>query len=174
MSRNDNNWLHVPVVGLQETDCLTYSEHYLPIGHSTTTAKAQYCTACAPTSPWWEMTSSDITRRHLLKGQEIIVLPSESKGFGICLLRECDWKGAFGKGDNGNLDTVETRETVGRSLMGKHSLGRLRGKPALYQIFDRLAGRGIWKHVVGICTKALIFLERHFYVRQDSQFVPQH
>ena len=111
-----------------------------------------------------------------MKGQEIIILPSESKGFGICLLKECDWKDAFGKEDKRNLETVETRETIGRSLTGKHSLGRPRANPALYQLFDRLAGRDIWKHVVGICTKALLFLERHFYVRQDShfQFVPQH
>lgn len=111
-----------------------------------------------------------------MKGQEIIILPSESKGFGMCLLRECDWKDAFGKRDKRNLETAEIRKTVGRSLMDKHSLGRPRRKPVLYQLFDRLAGCGIWKHVVGICTKALIFLERHFYVRQDShfEFVLQH
>jgi len=97
-------------------------------------------------------------------------LSSESKAFGICLLRECDWRGTFGKGNKRNEETMEAKETVGRSLMGKHSLGRPRAKPMLYQLFDRFPGRGIWKHVAGICTKALIFLERHLLLDRTLAF----
>lgn len=64
-------------------------------------------------------------RRHLLKGQEIVVLASGRRSFGICLLKECDWKSTFGEGDKRNLETVKTRETVRRSPSQKVSRSSL-------------------------------------------------
>lgn len=162
----DNTWLHVPVVILQETDCLTYSEHCLPIGHSKILPMQTTTLHVPPNLHDEKLPQLTILGPALQETpfEGIIFLSRERKGFGICLLRECGWKDAFGQGDRINVETVETRETIERSLIGKHSLGRPRGKPALYQVFDRLAGRAIWKHVVGICMKTLIFLERHFYV----------
>lgn len=69
-----------------------------------------------------------------MKGQEIIVLTSGRRGFGICLLKECDWKGAFGKGDKRSLETVKTRETVRRPSRGKIFSRNRKTKAALYQI----------------------------------------
>lgn len=80
-----------------------------------------------------------------MKGQEVIVLTNGRRRFGICLLKECDWKGTFGKGDKRNLETLKTTEIVRRSPRGEIFSGNRKPKTALYQLFDRLAGFRIWK-----------------------------
>lgn len=104
--------LHVLVVILQETDCLTYSEHCLPIGHSKVLPRQNTTLHIPPDLHDEKLPQLTILGPALPETpfEGTIFLSRESKGFGICLLRECDWKDAFGQGDRINLETVETRE----------------------------------------------------------------